>query len=123
MAFPWTRKSRRVLPAAKSVTVDELLTIVSEHQSSISSLMDLIRHVANDAREAKAECRVLKLVVASLIAHVADETSQQQTLDIVLGAAERIVTEMEAEFGSSGAYRETTQEIREGAEARLPKPS
>lgn len=123
MIFPWSRKKHRTLPTAGDVTVENLYKVFLENQNSIAFLTDLLEAVAKDAREARAECQVLKLVVASLIAHVADEVSRQQTLDVVLGDAERMVIGLEAEFGPSEAYRQTIREIREDAEARLPKPS
>ena len=122
--MPFFRRLRKLphLSTDDNRTVDDVLQLVSDTHEIVASLTSLLRDAARDARETKAELRVIKVVLASLIAHVADESSQQQTINVVLGVAERLVNGLEAEYGPSGVYRETIQELRDTAEARLPKP-
>lgn len=102
-------------------TVTHLLKLQLESQEVITRLSGLLQDAANDARIARTESQVLSLIVAALLAHVANEASGQQTLDLVLGDAEQAVKDMEAEFGGSDAYGAVIRQIREDAQSRLPK--
>lgn len=105
-----------------AASVLRLGALLENQQEVARDMLRLLKDVDADARRAKAECRVLSLIVTCLLAHVADEFSGRHTLDVVLGDAERIIDSIEAERGDAPDYRRIIREIREGAELRRPKP-
>ena len=93
-----------------------------KQNSNVRDILQVLRDVDADVRQAKIESRVLSHVVACLLAHVADEFSGRHTLDIVLGEIEQDVDKMQARSGEVSPHRDIIRRLREGAESRRPKP-
>lgn len=108
--------------SADDAKVDELAAIVGEQMQLIRGLLSELRAVGRESRATKAEMNVMMLVVSNLLGYVADETSQQQTIDVVLSNAETIVASMAEKYGAdSVVHQDAIKLIREFAEARISK--
>jgi hypothetical protein len=105
-----------------NATIGDILALLRKLLEANAETVRELKYAAAEAREAKAECRVLSLILSCLLAHVADELSGRQTLDVVLGEAERLIDAVEAEHGDAPEYRNIIRRIRADAELRFPKP-
>lgn len=120
--FRWMRRRRAGATEDIAALIAGISALLREQQSISRDILQVLKGVDADARQAKAECRVLSHVVACLLAHVADELSGPQTLDVVLGEVEQVVDEAERESGDASPYRDIIRRLRRSAELRRPKP-